>query len=137
MFWLRKKLPLILFLLLILGPSLAAKATSNSGNIVANDAFGHFFGGAQKTAEGMGYTANTTSGTGLLLSKIATMINLVLSLVGVVFLILMIYGGITWMTASGNDKQVEKAKGIISRAAIGLAVVILAYAITFFVLNRI
>ena len=85
----------------------------------------------------MGYTANTTSGTTLLLSKITILISLILSFIGVVFLILIIYGGITWMTAGGNDKQVEKAKNIISRAAIGLTVVILAYAITSFVINRI
>ena len=74
---------------------------------------------------------------GTLAEKSGQIIGSLLSLVGVIFLVLMIYGGITWMTASGNDKQVEKAKGTISRAAIGLIIVILAYAITFFVVNRI
>jgi len=137
MFGLSKKLSIIFFLLLVFCPYLVAKADPVGNSTVADNAFGYFFGGAQKTAEGMGYTANTTSGTTLLLSKITILISLILSFVGVVFLILIIYGGITWMTASGNDKQVEKAKNIISRAAIGLTVVILAYAITSFVINRI
>ncbi|HPW44596.1 MAG TPA: hypothetical protein PLX67_02710 [bacterium] len=73
---------------------------------------------------------------GTLAEKSGQIIGSLLSLVGVIFLILMVYGGITWMTASGNDKSVEKAKGTISRAAIGLIIVILAYAITLFVINR-
>ena len=134
MFWQNKKNLLIIFLIILSAIGLAAKAESNS--ITANNAFGYFFGSAQKTAEQMGYVANTTDGTSLLLIKVAALIGCALRLVGVIFLILMVYGGITWMTASGNDKSVEKAKGTISRAAIGLIIVILAYAITLFVINR-
>ncbi|MBI4812330.1 hypothetical protein HY798_02705 [Candidatus Falkowbacteria bacterium] len=45
----------------------------------------------------------------------------------------MIYGGYTWMTASGNEQQVEKAKGIIKNAVIGLIVVLAAYVVTAFI----
>ena len=133
--WQNKKNLLIAFLAILLTTGLAARAQSNSS--AATSALGYFFGGAQKTAGQMGYVASTTDGTSLLLLRVAALISFILSLVGVIFLVLMIYGGITWMTASGNDKQVEKAKGTISRAAIGLIIVILAYAITFFVVNRI
>ena len=104
MFWQNKKNLLIIFLIILSAIGLAAKAESNS--ITANNAFGYFFGSAQKTAEQMGYVANTTDGTSLLLIKVAALIGFALSLVGVIFLILMVYGGITWMTASGNDKSV-------------------------------
>ncbi len=136
MFWQSKTKLLITSVALLLTPGLRVKAQSNSATEATN-AFGYFFGGAQKTANQMGYVASTTDGTSLLLLQAAAIVSFILSLVGVIFLVLMIYGGITWMTASGNDKQVEKAKGTISRAAIGLIIVILAYAITFFVVNRI
>jgi membrane-anchored glycerophosphoryl diester phosphodiesterase (GDPDase) len=69
------------------------------------------------------------------LATISNFIAIILGLVGVIFLALIIYGGFLWMTASGNDKQVETAKNIISRAAIGLVIIILAYAITFFIIK--
>ena len=47
----------------------------------------------------------------------------------------MIYGGILWMTSRGNEKQVEKAKQVILQAAIGLVIILLAWAIVFFVVR--
>lgn len=67
---------------------------------------------------------------------VGTAINLVLSLVGLIFLILMVYAGILWMTARGEESQVEKAQRIIKASMIGLFVVVSAYAITFLVMSR-
>lgn len=53
-----------------------------------------------------------------------------LSLIGVLFFALMVYGGFTWMTARGNSKQVDKAKDIIVAAVIGAVIVSAAYALT-------
>lgn len=66
---------------------------------------------------------------------ISLVINGFLALVGIIFLILMIYGGYLWMMAKGNDEQVKKAQGLIQTAIIGLIIVIGAYAITNFVLD--
>jgi uncharacterized membrane protein len=66
---------------------------------------------------------------------IANAINIVLSLIGVLFIGLMIYGGYNWMTAGGNEEKVKTAKGTVTEAAIGLIVVIGAYAISYFVLE--
>jgi len=65
--------------------------------------------------------------------KLGDMIGLVLSFIGVLFLILTIYGGISWMTAGGNEQKVEKAKTIIINAVIGLLIVLSAYKITSFI----
>lgn len=54
----------------------------------------------------------------------------ILTLVAVVY---MMYGGYVWLTAAGNEQRVEKAKQIILQAAIGLVIVLLAWAIVFFV----
>jgi amino acid transporter len=69
-------------------------------------------------------------------TRIGSMIGIVLSFVGVIFLILMIYAGISWMTASGNQEKVTKAKELIINAIIGLIIVLAAYAITAFIGNR-
>ena len=66
-------------------------------------------------------------------SKAGQIVGTVLSFVGVLFLILMIYAGILWMTAQGNDQQVAKAKGLLINGVIGLIIVFAAYAITSFI----
>ena len=66
---------------------------------------------------------------------ISTIITTVLSLMGVIFLILAIYSGFKWMTAAGNEEAVEKAKGTLVNAIIGIVVVLAAYAISKFVVE--
>ena len=66
-------------------------------------------------------------------SKIGSIVGILLSFVGVLFFILIIYAGVMWMTAAGNEQQVSKAKDIIIAAVIGLVIVLSAYAITNFV----
>jgi cbb3-type cytochrome oxidase subunit 3 len=82
-----------------------------------------------------------TKGTGLI-KKEATpqiiagsIVSAVLSLLGVLFFLLTIYGGLRWMLSQGNESEVEKAKQIIISAIIGLIVVLSAYAITTFIGN--
>jgi len=60
-------------------------------------------------------------------------IQAALGIVGFVFFILVVYGGFTWMMARGNEETVTKARTTVSAAAIGLVIVVAAYAITFFV----
>ncbi|MFA6410021.1 MAG: hypothetical protein WCW26_00385 [Candidatus Buchananbacteria bacterium] len=67
------------------------------------------------------------------LSIIGKTISAFLSLFGVIFLILTIYGGYKWMLASGRDEEVKKAKDIIRSAIIGLIIVLASYAITYFI----
>jgi hypothetical protein len=66
---------------------------------------------------------------------VSIVIQTVLGLLGVIFMILLVYGGILWMTAGGNDQQIEKAKKIITNSIIGLVVVLLAYSISILVLS--
>ena len=60
---------------------------------------------------------------------------LVLSAIGVLFVVFMIYAGYLWTTANGNDQKVDKAKDILKESIIGLIVVISAYAIAYFVIS--
>ena len=52
-----------------------------------------------------------------------------LSLLGIIFIILIIYAGIIWMTAEGDEAKVEKAQKIMRNAIIGLIITIGVYAI--------
>jgi amino acid transporter len=90
--------------------------------------------GLNKTAEGAGY--ETGDGGSQLDSIIGLNIKYTLTFLGVIFLILMIYGGYLWMTAQGNEEQVTKAKNLISAAVIGLIIVVAAYAISYFVISK-
>lgn len=67
---------------------------------------------------------------------IANLVSAALSLIGVFFLILMIYGGYIWMLARGNETEAEKAKGIITMGLIGVVIVIIAYAVSNFVIDK-
>ncbi|MFH1232592.1 MAG: hypothetical protein V1651_01855 [Patescibacteria group bacterium] len=64
---------------------------------------------------------------------IGTIVGIVLSLLGVVFLILTVYAGFSWMTAAGEEERVTKAKETLTRAVIGLIITLGAYAIWAFV----
>ena len=66
---------------------------------------------------------------------VGNLIKIFLSILGVLFVVLMVYAGYLWMNARGNEQQVEKAKNILTQAVIGLIVVLGAYSITFFVVN--
>jgi hypothetical protein len=64
------------------------------------------------------------------------LINVLLGLLGIIFLVLTIYAGFLWMTAGGDEKQVAKAKQIIITAVIGLVILLSAYAISQFVIDQ-
>ncbi len=68
---------------------------------------------------------------------VTSMISWVVGIAGVVALGFMVYGGIVFMTASGEPNKVALAKKVMLYAAIGLIVVGLAEAITGFVSSKI
>jgi len=86
-------------------------------------------------AKGAGY--KTDQAEDQLSLHVAKIINTVLSMLGVLFLILMLYGGYLWMTAAGKEERVTKAKNLIIAAIIGVIIVVSAYAISYFVIDKI
>lgn len=63
-------------------------------------------------------------------------INIVLGLMGIFVLVLMIWGGFTWMNARGNEEEVKKAKKILEGAIIGLIIVLSSLGISQYVFNN-
>jgi len=84
----------------------------------------------EKVAEEAGIGAEENLPT-----RIGQIISITLSILGVILVIILIIGGIVWMTAAGNPEQLKKAKAMILNAVIGLIVVLLAYAIASFLVE--
>lgn len=88
-------------------------------------------------AESFANSANleTNANENSLSETIASLIKTFLGLLGIIFIVLVIWAGYNWMTASGNDEKVSKAKKTLYQAIIGLLITVSAYAITYFVFN--
>lgn len=82
---------------------------------------------------GYGAGINTQASVGVVL---ATVIKAFLSVMGIVFLIILLMAGWKMMMANGEEKAVTEAKNNIKIAVIGLALMVGAYAITAFVFQQ-
>ncbi len=111
---------------LVLAPS-AGLATGSS-----TDTFG---------LEGVDKGLQDDSGANVLGNKdlretIGDLIQVALSLLGVVAVVIILIGGFKWMTAGGNEEKVTEARKLIFSGIIGLAVILSAWAISIFVINQ-
>jgi len=64
-------------------------------------------------------------------------INGLLTFTGVIFFLILIYGGYLWMMARGNEEQLTRAKRITREVIIGIIIIVLARIITEFILIQI
>jgi hypothetical protein len=70
-----------------------------------------------------------------LVETIGSLISVFLGILGIIFLVLVLYAGFTWMTAAGDEKKIASAKSILISAVVGLVVLLSAYAISSFVIE--
>ena len=56
----------------------------------------------------------------------------ILSLIAVIFIL---YGGFAWMTSSGNQEKATKGQDILKAAVVGLIVIMISWSITLFVIS--
>jgi len=106
------------FILLILFAPLALHAQDFTGQL--DDAATEVYGSEDADAGDYQYI-------------ISNVINTLLGILGVLFLLLMIYAGFLWMTAGGNTDQVDKAKKILVNTSIGLIILIISYSASVFI----
>jgi len=64
---------------------------------------------------------------------VASAIQWVITMGGVVAVIFVIYGGISYVTSAGDPNKLQKSKNMVTYALIGLAIVVLSQIITAFV----
>jgi len=67
---------------------------------------------------------------------IASIINVALSLLGIVAVVIILMGGFKWMTAGGSEEKTGDAKKIIFSGIIGLAIIMSAWALATFVIAQ-
>lgn len=74
-------------------------------------------------------------GTADLRLVIANLIRLALGFIGIIMMIMIIWGGFLWLTAGGNDDQTAKAKGTLVNAIIGLVIILAANSIVMYLIS--
>jgi len=126
----KKKFKKIITSILVIVFCFSVGAVTKTVN--ASDTLKNFKSSLTTTSGAAGYA--TGDGATNLEGMISKVVQTALSLIGVLFLILMIYGGFLWMTDRGNEDQVKKAKSLITAAVIGLIIVVSAYAISYLVI---
>ena len=89
--------------------------------------------GLKNMAEKAEYDVNNTQDPEVYIGQYLT---LLFSFLGVIILALVVYGGIIWMTAQGNTSEIQKAQSIIKNSIIGLVIIALSYALTYFVVSN-
>jgi hypothetical protein len=62
-------------------------------------------------------------------------IKIALAFLGVLAVVIILIGGFKWMTAGGNEEQVEEAKKILIAGIIGLVIILASWGIANFVLG--
>lgn len=62
-------------------------------------------------------------------------ITIIISLLGIIFVLFVIYGGYLYLTAAGNEEKTKKGRTIIVQSLLGLIIILSAYAISYFVIN--
>ncbi|MCK9186336.1 hypothetical protein M0P48_02770 [Candidatus Gracilibacteria bacterium] len=73
--------------------------------------------------------SDATQGTGDVRVLAMDIVNYFLGFLGFLAVLMVIYGGILYVTAAGNEENAKKAKTIIMYAAIGIIIILLSYAI--------
>lgn len=71
-----------------------------------------------------------------LTNLIKNVVNVLLFIVGIAAVIMIIIGGLRYVTSSGDQSQVTAAKNTILYSVVGLVVAALAYAIVNFVVDK-
>jgi len=123
-------LSILTSLSLVLSPALAFSAVASAA-----------CGGTNSDAKGQvltGISANTTNtdctGTGVK-NTVATIVNILSFLVGVISLVAIISGGFKYITSGGEAAKVGNAKNTILYALVGIIIVVLAQVIVRVVVN--
>jgi len=78
----------------------------------------------------------TKLGTNPFEETIAEIINVALSLLGIVAVVIILIGGFKWMTSGGDETKVGDARKFIFAGVIGLAIIMSSWALATFVLSK-
>jgi magnesium-transporting ATPase (P-type) len=89
-----------------------------------------------KVQEGVTAAGGDPAATTSLNTLIQNVINVLLFIIGAIAVIMIIVGGIEYVTSAGDPAKTKKAKDTILYSIVGLVIALLAYAIVNFVLTN-
>lgn len=81
------------------------------------------------TAEAPKSVTDATGGETSLRGLILTIVDYFLGFLGLLAVIMVVYGGVTYVSSAGNDEAVGKAKKIIMYALIGIIIILLSFVV--------
>jgi len=111
-----------------------ASVSASSANIQGNLSCGVSLNASGSNTD---CSTSTSTGAGKVQGIVTDMINIFSVVVGIISVIMIIYGGFKYITSGGDSGNVTGAKNTIIYAVIGLVVVALAQFIVQFVLNKV
>jgi len=85
---------------------------------------------------GIEYGTFTGLGTNDIREGVMNIVNVLLGFLGILAIIIILWGGFRWMTSGGNEEKVGEAKKVITAGIIGLIIIFTAYAIATFVISQ-
>lgn len=88
------------------------------------------------TSEGVNLETDLSLERADVFSTLSSIINYALSFLGMISLLLMLYAGIIWMIARGNEEEIKRAREILKGAFIGLVIILSSYALSYFVFTN-
>jgi len=68
---------------------------------------------------------------------IARIIRVLLGFLGIIAVVIVLWGGFQWMTAAGNEEKVTSARATLTAGLIGLIIILSAYALASFIITTI
>jgi len=80
---------------------------------------------------------NPVPGGDTLQGNIINIINGIIAVLGLVAVVVIIFGGVQYMTSTGDAGKVKKAKDTILYGVIGLVICVLAFAIVNFIIANV
>ena len=76
-----------------------------------------------------GVVSELSGGDGSLRSIVLKIVNFFLTFLGLLAVVMVIYGGFLYVSSAGNEENVGKAKKILLYAAIGIVIIIASFAL--------
>ena len=70
-------------------------------------------------------------------TSIINIVQYILGFLGLIAVLIVLYGGFQWMTAAGNEERVTSARATLTAGLIGLVIILAAYALAQFVIDQV
>ena len=66
----------------------------------------------------------------------ASVVRILLGFLGIIAVLIVLWGGFKWMTAGGNEDQISQAKKILAAGVVGLIIILMAFGLAQMVVNE-